>query len=182
MHILTCYRLCELQLTVIAPDCTKFLTESVKTSLQVRCSKTCMEDSGWESKRELDEKVTCLSGEMRKNKWGDIPRSAMASAHSTVKRPQDTYQRMKLTATRRVKLVAIYTSILVGNWLVLLYLERKHFSNILIPEENMKTNTQRGRPHMWIALLADGRPRITGLATVKQLITKSRLYTLQTQT
>lgn len=38
---------------------------------------------------------------------------------------------------------------------------------IYIPEENMKTNTQRGRPHMNIALLADGRPRITGLEIIK---------------
>ena len=34
-----------LQLTVIAPHCTKLLTECVKTSLQVRCSKACMKDS-----------------------------------------------------------------------------------------------------------------------------------------
>lgn len=40
-------------------------------------------------------------GNEKKRQGGDIPRSAMASAHSTVKRPQDTYQRIKLTATRR---------------------------------------------------------------------------------
>lgn len=29
--------------------------------------------------------------------------------------------------------------------------------------ENIVTNIQRGRPHIWIVLLADGRPRITGV-------------------
>lgn len=32
-----------------------------------------------------------------------------------------------------------------------------------LTEENIKTNTQRGRPHIRIDLLADGRPRITGV-------------------
>lgn len=34
---------------------------------------------------------------------------------------------------------------------------------VSLPEENTKTKTHRGRPHMYIVLLADGRPRITGL-------------------
>lgn len=51
----------------------------------------------------------------------------MARAHRTVKRPQETNQRMKLTVA------------------------------------NIKTNTHRGRPQIKIALLADGRPRITGV-------------------
>lgn len=32
-----------------------------------------------------------------------------------------------------------------------------------IPAEKKETNTGRGRPHIYIALLAEGRPRITGL-------------------
>lgn len=32
-----------------------------------------------------------------------------------------------------------------------------------IPAEKAETNTGRGRPHIYIALLAEGRPRITGL-------------------
>ena len=35
---------------------------------------------------------------------------------------------------------------------------------IQLPVANIKTNTHRGRPQIKIALLADGRPRITGLA------------------
>ena len=57
----------------------------------------------------------------------NVARSPKESAHETIKRPQETNHRMKLT------------------------------------EENIKTNTQRGRPQMNIALLADGRPRITGV-------------------
>lgn len=32
-----------------------------------------------------------------------------------------------------------------------------------LTDEKSRTNTQRGRPHICIALLADGRPRITGV-------------------
>lgn len=48
-----------------------------------------------------------------------------------------------------------------------------------LPAENIKTNTQRGRPHMWTALLVDGRPRITGLLgsrLLKMLSSKKRNF------
>lgn len=38
-----------------------------------------------------------------------------------------------------------------------------------LPAENINAKTQRGRPHMLTALLADGRPRITGLLGSKLL-------------
>lgn len=36
----------KLQLTVIAPNSTKFFAERVQTSFQVWCPKTCMKDGG----------------------------------------------------------------------------------------------------------------------------------------
>jgi len=47
------------------------------------------------------------------------------------------------------------------------------------PSEHVKTKTQRGWPHTWIALFDDGRPRVTGLKNTdniddnKQGVTKS---------
>ena len=43
---------CKLQLTVITPYSTKFFTECVQTCFQIRCSKTCMQDSSCERERE----------------------------------------------------------------------------------------------------------------------------------
>lgn len=36
----------KLQLAIVAPDSSKFLTECVKASLQIRCPKACMKKSG----------------------------------------------------------------------------------------------------------------------------------------
>lgn len=49
---------CRLQLTIIAPYRTKFFTECVQTCFQIRCSKTCMQDSDCEKERELTTKHT----------------------------------------------------------------------------------------------------------------------------
>lgn len=49
-----------------------------------------------------------------------------------------------------------------------------------IPAEKAETNTGRGRPHIYIALLAEGRPRITGLKITKnhiRIIIKCFRYT-----
>lgn len=40
---------------------------------------------------------------------------------------------------------------------------RIHIGITQLPNEDISTKTQRGRPQIYIALLADGRPRITGL-------------------
>lgn len=49
--------------------------------------------------------------------------------------------------------------------------DRKHKleQTLPVPIENTKTNTQRGLPQMNIALLVDGRPRITGLNIIKYM-------------
>lgn len=49
--------------------------------------------------------------------------------------------------------------------------DNKHIRDqtLPVPIENTKTNTERGLPQMNIALLADGRPRITGLNIIKHM-------------
>lgn len=45
-----------------------------------------------------------------------------------------------------------------------------YFQSFGVPAENTKTNTPRGRPQIYIDLLAKGRPRMTGLVSDKQLV------------
>lgn len=46
---------------------------------------------------------------------------------------------------------------------IVINLPQEIYQSMDLPVENIDTNTQRGRPQINIALLAEGRPRMTGL-------------------
>lgn len=48
----------QLQLTIIAPNSTEFLSECIQTCFQVGSSKTCMKDGGCETEQGKENKLT----------------------------------------------------------------------------------------------------------------------------
>lgn len=72
-----------------------------------------------------------------------------------MRRPQDANHKRKLAKRRKMRNMMSMS--------IVINLPQEIYQSMDLPVENIDTNTQRGRPQINIALLAEGRPRMTGL-------------------
>lgn len=164
-----------LQLAVIAPNSTEFFAECVQTSFQVWCPKACMKHSGCGRKRcsvegieRVNTKPKYRDGRKfrRERERGRITKKANSKCpqdHESTTRndPQEeTDCRDNRVHKKRSTIVSIsdINQVLINDKSTTVKKKK-----MLLPAENTKTTTHRGRPQIYIDRFAEGRPRITGL-------------------